>query len=188
MHINFEIIKKEFYQIRQDRRMLFVSMMAPVLQVILLGYVATTDIKYSNLVLCDMDKTDESRELVKEFTNSTYFVERFAVDQAADVDRYIANGKASIALVIPAGFGSDLLGRRTPQLQVLLDGTDANTASVLLSYATQIVSSYSQSAVATPVLLHAAHRSGRWCRSRASGSTRTYAAYGSWFPESSACC
>ncbi|HCV44460.1 MAG TPA: ABC transporter permease [Bacteroidetes bacterium] len=146
-----EIIKKEFYQIRQDKRMLGVSIAAPILQVLLLGYAATTDIKYSNLVVYDADKTSESRELVQRFTNSQYFVLQYSVDRPNDIDYYIDHGKASVALVIPQGFGEKVLGRRTAPLQMVFDGADANTANILLGYATQIVSSYSQS-----VLINAA--------------------------------
>jgi ABC-2 type transport system permease protein len=146
-----EIIKKEFYQIRQDKRMLLVSILAPILQVLLLGYAATTDIKFSNLVLCDMDRTAESRELVQNFTNSHYFVLKYTVDSPNDVDYYIDRGAASVALVIPNGFSDKILGRKTAPLQMIFDGADANTANILLGYSTQIVSSYSQS-----VLINAA--------------------------------
>jgi ABC-2 type transport system permease protein len=142
-----EIIKKEFHQVRQDKRMLGVSIMAPILQVVLLGYAATTDIKYSNLVVCDQDKTAESRELIQNFTNSHYFVLKYSVDVPNEVDSYIDNAKASVALVIPQGFSEKVFGRKTAPLQMVFDGADANTANILLGYATQIVSSYSQSIV-----------------------------------------
>jgi ABC-2 type transport system permease protein len=143
-----EIIKKEFYQIRRDRKMLVVSIIAPFLQVILLGYAATTDIINTTMVICDQDKTQESRDFIQGFTNSGYFVIRYAVNTPPQVDAYITNGKASIALVIPTGFARDLLGRETTQVQIVLDGADANTANILLGYATQIISSYSQIVVA----------------------------------------
>jgi ABC-2 type transport system permease protein len=136
-----EIIRKEFYQIRQDRRMLLVSIMAPILQVLLLGYAATTDIRNSTMVVCDMDRTAESREVVRQFTTSGYFVHRYSVDTPDEVDRYIENARASFALVIPEGLGDDLLARRTARLQIVLDGADANTASILAGYSTQIVAS-----------------------------------------------
>ena len=140
-----EIVKKEFYQVRQDRRMLLVSIMAPILQVLLLGYAATTDIKYSNLVVCDLDRTSESRELIQNFTNSHYFVLKYSVESPDDVDAYIDDGKASVAMLIPAGFSAKILGKETAPLQMIFDGADANTANILLGYATQIVSSYGQS-------------------------------------------
>jgi ABC-2 type transport system permease protein len=159
--IILEIIKKEFYQVRQDKRMLGVSIMAPIIQVLLLGYAATTDIKNSNLVVCDLDKTAESREFIKEFTNSKYFIEKYSVDLVEDVDHFIDNSKASIALVVPVGFGNDLLGRKTTQVQVILDGADANTANILLGYATQIVGSYSQSVTAKYLMMQKGIRFGK---------------------------
>jgi ABC-2 type transport system permease protein len=143
-----EIVRKEFFQIRQDKRMLAVSIVAPILQLLVLGYAATTDIRNSTLVVCDMDKTPESRTFVREFTNTTYFIGKYAVDAPGEVDRFIENAQASIALVVPHGFGGDVLAHRQAQVQVLLDGTDANTANILLGYASQIVASYSQSVLA----------------------------------------
>ncbi len=143
-----EIIKKEFYQIRQDKRMLGVSIAAPILQVLLLGYAATTDIKNSTMVVCDMDRTPASREFIREFTNSGYFVEKYAVDVPDDVDRYVEVGNAAIALIIPVDFGSRLLSRESTPVQVILDGSDANTAATLLNYANQIVLTYSRKVLA----------------------------------------
>jgi ABC-2 type transport system permease protein len=159
--IILEIIKKEFYQVRQDKRMLGVSIMAPILQVLLLGYAATTDIKNSNLVVCDLDKTAESREFVKGFTNSSYFIEKYSVDLVEDVDYFIDHAKASIALVVPSGFGRKQLGRETAQVQVILDGADANTANILLGYTTQIVASYSQSVLANYSMMQRGMKIGK---------------------------
>ncbi len=143
-HTVFEIIRKELYQIRHDRRMLGISIAAPILQVILLGYAATTDIRDSTLVLCDMDGTADSRALVDEFTNTGYFIEKYRVASPDEVDRYIGDGDANIALIIPKGYARKLLSRETVQVQVVLDGTDANTANMLLNYASQIVATVSQ--------------------------------------------
>ena len=161
LRVILEIVRKEFYQVRQDKRMLSVSTIAPILQVLLLGYAATTDIKYSNLAVCDMDRTAGSRALIQEFTNTPYFIERRAVDTPGGLDRLIEDGEASIGLVIPSGFGSKLSGRETAQVQVVLDGADANTASVLLEYANQIVQSYSQAIVLSQARTPAGARIGR---------------------------
>jgi ABC-2 type transport system permease protein len=144
-----EIVKKEFFQIRQDKRMLMVSIVAPVLQVLLLGYAATTDITNSTMVVCDMDRTEESRSFIRRFTTSGYFVDRYSVDRPQDVERYIEHAQATIALTIPKGFALKVLGRESAPVQVILDGTDANTSNILLGYATQIIASYSQSVAAT---------------------------------------
>ena len=148
IQIILEIIRKEFHQIRQDKRMLAVSIAAPLLQVLLLGYAATTDIKYSNLLVCDMDKSTDSRELVERFTNTSYFVHAYSVDDINDVDYYIDHAKASVALVVPRGFGRDILAHVTTQVQIIVDGADANTANILLGYTSQIIGSYSQAVLA----------------------------------------
>ena len=144
-----QIVRKEFYQVRQDKRMLLVSVLAPILQVVILGYAVTLDIKNTNMVVCDLDKTSASREFVQEFTNSGYFIYRFSVDTQSEIDRYIEHSQASIALVIPAGFGKKILKREPAPVQVFLDGTDANAANLLLGYAMQILTSYSQSVLAS---------------------------------------
>ena len=148
LHVIREMIRKEFYQLRHDPRMLGVSIVAPVLQVLLLGYAATTDITNSTMVVCDLDHTEESRELIRDFTNSGYFVARYTVDDPAGVDQHIERARANIGLVIARGYGRDLLARRPAEIQVILDGADANTANVLLGYATQIVSTRSQKILA----------------------------------------
>lgn len=142
--IVLEIVRKEFYQIRQDKRMLALSILAPFIQVILLGYAATTDIKNTTMVVCDQDRTAESRAFVRAFTSSGYFMHGFDTESPAHVDAFIEDARASMGLVIPRGFGEGLLARRTTPVQVVLDGTDANTSNILLNYATQIVTQYSQ--------------------------------------------
>jgi ABC-2 type transport system permease protein len=137
------MVRKEFYQIRQDKRMMVVSILAPFLQVLILGYAATTDIRNSSLVVCDLDRTAVSREFVRKFTNSGYFVETRAVDAQDDVDRFLERGDASVALVLPTGFGNNVVGKKPARVQLLVDGSDANTANVLLGYANQIVAQYS---------------------------------------------
>jgi ABC-2 type transport system permease protein len=149
LFVILEMVRKEFLQIRRDKRMLAVSVVLPVVQVILLGYTATTDIRFTTMVVCDQDRTPQSRELTEGFTTSGYFVQKYTVDRVGEVGRYIEEGDAVVALVIPPGFARDLFRGRTPQVQLILDGTDANTANVLLAYATRIVRAFSQPIVAT---------------------------------------
>ncbi len=143
-----EIIKKEFYQIRQDKRMFGISVLAPIVQVFLLGYAATTDIRNSTMVVCDMDGTEESRTFIRSFSTSNYFIPGYAVNKPEEVTSFVEEAKANIALVIPKGFARNLLARQTTQIQVILDGADANTASILLGYTMQIINSYSRNVLA----------------------------------------
>lgn len=148
LHVILEIIKKEFYQIRQDRRMLAISIVAPLLQVFLLGYAATTDIKHSTMVVCDMDRTAESRTFVESFTTSGYFIPKYRVESPDDATAYIEEAQANIVLIVPKGFARKMFAREPAQVQVVLDGADANTANILLTYATQIVTSYGRNVIA----------------------------------------
>jgi len=66
------------------------------------------------MVVCDQDRTADSRTFVQSFTSSGYFIHGYSVDSPAEVDEYIAEGRATIALVIPRGFASALMGDRRP--------------------------------------------------------------------------
>ena len=144
----YHIIVKEFLQLRRDRRMLGLSFLAPVLQLMLLGYAATTDVKEIPMLICDLDQTSKSRELVNQFLNSGYFVIATEVHSPHEIDQYIEDGRVWMALVIPTSFSSDLLASRQTSVQLLADGSDANSANISIGYASQIVSTYSRSIMA----------------------------------------
>jgi ABC-2 type transport system permease protein len=143
----YHIVVKEFLQIKRDPRMLLVSFMAPVLQLILLGYAATTDIKDIPMLVCDQDRTSKSREFVNQFVNSGYFVVESEVHSLSEIDLNIEDGHVWLALVIPPNFSNDLLAHRTTSVQLDADGSDANSANISIGYASQIISTYSRSIV-----------------------------------------
>jgi len=138
------LVRKEFFLIRQDKRMLMLSFITPIVQVLLLGYAATTDIHGSRIVVADLDRTAESRDFIRRFSSTEYFIHAYTVDRYDDADDYLVTGKASAAVMIPPGFGNRLAAGTPAPLEIIFDGTDANTASILLGYATQIVNSFSQ--------------------------------------------
>jgi ABC-2 type transport system permease protein len=144
----YHIIVKEFLQLRRDRRMFGLSFMAPVIQLMLLGYAATTDVKEIPMLICDLDQTSKSREFIDQFVNSGYFVVEAETHSLNEIDRSIEDGHVWMALVIPPSFSSDLLALRQTKVQLLADGSDANSANISLGYASQIVSKYSRSIVA----------------------------------------
>lgn len=139
-----QMIIKEFLQIRQDKRMLPIIIVAPILQVILLGYAATVDVRNIGLAVCDLDSSPESRALLTRFTNTGYFQIVGWGEVPDDLDDYLDKSKAVIALVIPRGFSDGLQSGRTVSLQLIADGSDANTANISLNYARQITVGYSQ--------------------------------------------
>lgn len=138
------IIRKEFIQLRRDRRMLPIVFIAPVIQLIILGYAANLDIKNIRTVICDLDRTETSRDFVSKFTNSGYFEVRDHVYNIKDIDRYLDFGQASVAIVIPRKFGSDILAGKPAQLQIIFDGSESTYATAGVQYATIIVNTYSR--------------------------------------------
>lgn len=142
-----KVVKKEFLQLRRDKRMFAMLFIAPVLQLILLGYAATVDVKNIPIVICDLDNTRQSRELISHYTSSGYFTIVGYIDGINEIDHYLKSGEAGMALVIPFHFGRDILAGRTPQLAVIADGSDSNTSGIGLSYASTIALSYARNIV-----------------------------------------
>lgn len=139
MNALFRVIQKEFIQLRHDRRMIPVLFVAPVIQLLALGYAANTDVYDIPTVLVDQDRTRASRDLVERFTGSGYFDLVGAEDSVTGIDPWLVTGRAQIALVIGSGYG-DALGRgEAIRVQVIADGTDSNSAIVGLGYASRII-------------------------------------------------
>uniref|UniRef100_A0A832DN37 ABC transporter permease n=1 Tax=Ignavibacterium album TaxID=591197 RepID=A0A832DN37_9BACT len=141
--LNF--IKKEFLQFKRDPKMFGIILIAPVVQLIFLGYAANLDIERIKLVVYDQDKTTTSRKLITELTSSGYFVIQDYVNDYKSVTEFLDYNKAIIALVIPNDFEKNLNRKETAKLQALFDGSDGNTASIAAGYFQQIVLQFAQS-------------------------------------------
>lgn len=137
-------IKKEFQQFRRDPRMFVIILVAPVIQLIFLGYAANLDVDKIKMVVYDQDKSVESRKFIEEFTSSGYFQIYDYANNYDDVTNYIDNGKVILALVIPTDFESRINRAETAPLQALFDGSDGNTASIAAGYMQNIVLSYAK--------------------------------------------
>lgn len=129
------IIRKEFIHIRRDPRTLVVMFIAPLMQIVLLGYAATTDVRNVSMGLFDQDHTTQSRELIEAFVASGQFSVTQVVNSQADLARLIDAGQVRAGLVIPLGFGSDMVSGRGAQVVFVLDGSDPSVASASLSAA-----------------------------------------------------
>jgi ABC-2 type transport system permease protein len=135
-----EMLRKEFRQMLRDpraKRMLFV---APVVQLVIFGYAVNTDVRNAKTMVLDRDHTEQSRALVDAMTSSGYFVVAGRAERPADLVRALDHGDVLVALEIPQGFAKDLASGREADVQLLVDGSTANTANVALGYATQIIS------------------------------------------------
>jgi ABC-2 type transport system permease protein len=139
MYVLFRIIVKELLQLRQDRRMLPVLFVAPILQIVVFGFAVNTDVTNVPLVLVDRDRTAASRELVRRFTGSGYFELVGAEEEIGGIDPWLESGRAQLALVIGEEYGKRLEAGGSPGVQVIADGSDSTSSTLALGYATAIV-------------------------------------------------
>ena len=138
------IIRKEFLELRQDPRLFGIVIIAPIIQLTMLGYAATTDVRNVPLVVVDQDTSRESRELVSRFDASPSFAVIDGLSSTDEVDEYLDTGRAWMALDIPPGYGERIRAGRPTTVQVVADGTDANSTNVALGYAGTLISSYAR--------------------------------------------
>jgi len=142
------IIVKEFRQIRRDPTSLGMLMVLPAGLIILVGYAMNFDVRHIPLVVFDQSRTAESRALLEKFDQSEYFDRRFDVFSYAEIEKRFVRGDAKVAVVVPTGFGRDILAGRQAQIQILVDGSDANTAGQAVGYATRMIMEHSSRFVA----------------------------------------
>jgi ABC-2 type transport system permease protein len=142
------IIRKELLELRRDPRLFGLVIMAPIIQLTMLGYAATTDVRNVPMVVIDEDRTSDSRALVSRFEASDNFAVIETLTSARDVDAYLDSGRAWMALSIPGDYSDRLHAGQTAAVQVVADGTDANSTNVALGYAGNLVASYAGDLVA----------------------------------------
>jgi len=135
MSMLVNLVIKELLQLKRDPKILPLLFLAPVLQLLILGYAATTDIRQVELAVCDLDHTAASRQLVDHLTGSTYFRRTATVSSQAELGPLLGSGAARIALTIPAGYQAERLSRRPGKVQILADGSDAMVGTIGLGYA-----------------------------------------------------
>ncbi len=136
-------LKKELIELRADPRLFGVVIMAPIIQLTVLGYAATTDVQDVPLLVVDADRSMESRRLIDRFDASANFKIVDVVSGSRDIEPHLERGSAWMALTIPAGFGADVAAARPTTVQVIADGTDSNSTTVALGYARGVVAGYS---------------------------------------------
>ena len=135
---------KEFIQALRNPRMRIVLFVPPVVQLLIFGYAANTDIRNISLAIYDLDYSPESRELTRRFSASGYFQILRQAASPKDIRLWIDKGEISAALQINHGFAREINQPTGTSVQVIVDGTDSNTSSVVMSYAQRIVSEYSR--------------------------------------------
>jgi len=144
-----QMLVKEFIQVFRDPKMRGVIFLMPIIQVLVFGYAVTTDVTHVATAVFDLDNSVASRELVGRFVKSGYFDIVAHVDDDEHARQLVDRGEALAVLRINRGFENDLRAGRAAQLQVILDGTDSNTAGVVLNYSAKIAGQFSQKVLVT---------------------------------------
>jgi ABC-2 type transport system permease protein len=135
--------RKEAIQLRRDPRSLALAFLLPMALLLFFGYAISFDVKSIKMAVLDQNQTQDSRSLVEAFERSGYFTVVKYIDRYADTDRLLGRGDVRLVLAIPPRFSQDLRAGRTSPVQLLLDGGDANTATIAQNYAAAIVIRYS---------------------------------------------
>jgi ABC-2 type transport system permease protein len=143
------VARKETIHVMRDPRALGISIALPLVLLLLFGYALTLDVDNVPLIVWDQSNTPQSRDLVSRFADSPYFSLQEKVGDYRAVETGIDEGRALMALVVPVEFSRDVASGRRAELQLIADGSDANTASIAIGYAEAIVQAYSQKARVT---------------------------------------
>ena len=149
------VLRKEFRSVFRDARMRMVIFGVPVLQTLIFGYAVTMDVRHVRLVVIDRDQTPASRSLLTRFTGSDYFDAVLTTNDEAAARAAIDAADASAILQINAGFGAELRGGRTAPVQLIVDGSDSNTARLVLNYSAVIAAAFNNDVVVSSMLRRA---------------------------------
>ena len=136
------LMRKEFLELRRDPRLFGIVILAPILQLAMLGYAASTDVADVPIVVMDADQSAESRTLVSRFGASRNFVIVDSLSSTDGIEGYVETGRAWMALSILPGYGERVRTGRPAVVQVVADGTDANSTNVAVGYAGALVAAH----------------------------------------------
>ncbi|MHB8579205.1 MAG: ABC transporter permease [Ignavibacteriaceae bacterium] len=150
------IVIKEFLQLKRDPVLYRIVFLAPILQLVLLGYAANMDVNTVHTAIFDQDKTAASRDYIQRFERSGYFEIDDYVDTYQQVTNEINKGNVLWALVIPKDFEKDIETRKPAPVQAIFDGSDGNKTSIAFGYVQNITANYAQN-----ILLQIADKTGR---------------------------
>ena len=142
IHRIFAIIRKEFIHLFRDSRSLAMAIAMPILLIFLFGSSLSLDVDNVPLVIWDQNGTSDSREFIGRFTASRYFSLTGYVTSYAEIEQAVDKREAILALVIPRDFSRRLEGGQASDVQLIVDGSDANTATIAIGYAQTVTDGY----------------------------------------------
>ncbi|MBN2241082.1 MAG: ABC transporter permease [Acidobacteria bacterium] len=135
------VARKEFLHILRDPLSLIMALALPLLMILLFGYALTLDVDRIPTLVYDLDNSPESRELISRFEGSRYFQVDGVTDSYSIIEKKIDRDECMLCIAIPRDYSRELHSGRTPQVQLIFDGSDSNTASIALGYAQNILQS-----------------------------------------------
>ncbi|OGP87744.1 MAG: ABC transporter permease [Deltaproteobacteria bacterium RBG_16_48_10] len=147
----YHILLKEFLQVLRDPRMKAVIFVTPIIQLLVFGYAVTTDVKNIATAVYDLDRTPQSRELLSRFFASGYFRPQEYVSQVTRILELMDKSTVSAAIQVNKGFAAKLAAHEKAAIQMIVDGTDSNTATVVMSYAAKIIKHYNEDLIAEAI-------------------------------------
>ena len=125
---------KEFLQVRRDARTIAVLFLVPTLLMLFVGFAVNFDVTHIKLAILDDDRTNQSRELIRSFTNTDYFDYSYAVHNQQEVDKLLDDGLVAAAVIIPRKFSDHIVKAEAGNVQVIVDGSNSSTASSVIGY------------------------------------------------------
>ena len=143
------IMRKEFRQIRRDKRILGVLLFIPALMLLMFGYALNFDVKHTSLAVYDEDRSKTSREFAQQFWNSEFFDLKAYLSSKDEINSLLDGENVRVVLVIPSTFSKDLARGQQVNVQVLVDGANSFSAATILGYVSSIVQQYSLKVVAS---------------------------------------
>jgi len=140
----YAFIKKEFYHVFRDKRTLLILFGLPVVQILLFGYALSSEVKNIDIAVYDQAGNAVSEQLTSLIESSDYFNLQSPVINYKEIQQRFKTGSVKCVLIIPEKFSSALYRPEGASLQLIADATDPNTATILNSYLTSIISRFSQ--------------------------------------------
>lgn len=140
----FAIIKKEFRHILRDPRSLLLAFLMPIMMIFLYGHAIKIDINNINLGVHDLDRSSDSRQAIERFTRSGYFTIVAYPDNRNQVEDLFQRRKVKAVIVFPNDFSKSIATNLHTPVQVIIDGSDSNTATIVMNYVEMILTTYSQ--------------------------------------------
>ena len=131
----FALTRKEFIQIIRDPRSLMITFIMPLIQLFLMGFSATNDVRNVPLAVLDRDRSAASRELLAAYKAADYFHLDFDVTNETDLRHLIDDGEAGAGLIIPPGYGTKMATGQVAEVAFVIDGSDPSIAGTGLSAA-----------------------------------------------------